>query len=472
MNPFSVIAYHLYLLQLEHYHVSRYLNVLRARPMPPRAALRKPLVWTVKLRAIAAVAAGIAAALAYALFRAAPVPGALFLIASPYISGTFFALATVLLLPIDIAAKRRIIEQARRRIKQSPHLKIIGITGSYGKTTMKEAVSAILAESRRVVNTKDSINTPLGIARQIIGEITPEIEWYVVEMGAHREGDIRELCAITPPDISIITGVNEAHLERFGSLEATERAKGEIVRYAKPEAVVIANGDDERAVSAALRNAGARAVVRYGMRNERNEWQAHEITINPDGLRQSFAIAHGADRITAQTALIGNYAPALFAGAAAAASAAGIAHDDIRRGIGIVKPVPHRLEPRIANGNILVIDDSYNGNPAGAREAMNVLARFTGRRTIYVTPGLVETGAANARIHRELGRELAGAADLVVLIDTTATREMRAGLEAAHMKPESILVFPDAPAAHRALPGIIRENDVVLFQNDWPENYW
>ena len=145
---------------------------------------------------------------------------------------------------------------------------------------------------------------------------------------------------------------------------------------------------------------------------------------------------------------------------------------EITRGVAMIRPVPHRLEPFMASGNILVIDDSYNGNVDGAREAMRVLARFPERRKVYCTPGLVETGSAAHAVHEGLGMQLAGIADMVILIRNGATDSMRKGLEAAGFGTARILAFETSGEAHAALPGILRDGDVILFQNDWPDNYF
>jgi UDP-N-acetylmuramoyl-tripeptide--D-alanyl-D-alanine ligase len=153
----------------------------------------------------------------------------------------------------------------------------------------------------------------------------------------------------------------------------------------------------------------------------------------------------------------------------------GVSLEDIKKGIEAIKPVEHRLQPIKSNGNILVIDDAYNGNPDGVKEAIKVLSRFTDRRKVFITPGLVEMGKASNDVHREIGKELMGVADVVVLIKNSVTPWIEQGiseeLKANSYKLTAIQWFNTAQEAHQSLSKILQPNDVVVFQNDWGDQY-
>lgn len=339
---------------------------------------------------------------------------------------------------------------------------------------MKEAIAAILRERYEVLSSPMSVNTPVGIARLILEKLTPATELFVVEMGAHREGDIRDLCAITRPDIAVLTGINEAHLERFGGIEQTKAAKFEIADYAKPGATLVMNADDKRVREEYGRHSAGKKVAFYTAgKNPLAKYETANILWSKDGLETSFELKDKEGmRYRLSVPLVGGYAPGTVAGAVEVAERCGMTEEEITRGVAMIRPIAHRLEPFMASGNILVIDDSYNGNVDGAREAMRVLARFPERRKIYCTPGLVETGPAMHAVHEGLGMQLAGIADIVILIKNSATESMRKGLEAAGFGTTRILSFETSTEAHAALPGILRNGDVILFQNDWPDNYF
>lgn len=468
------IRHHLTLLQLEQYELGRYLRVASARYAPLKSP-RQEAVWTMKMRVITGIATVlviVTAGISYALYGIAG--GAIALAACYALLPLILALATLIVWPIDRIGKNMIIRKARKKIARFPNLKIIGITGSYGKTTMKEAVAAILKEKYEVLSSPASVNTPVGIARLIGEKLTEKTEIFVVEMGAYEQGDIREVCGITPPNIAMVTGINEAHLERFGSIERTKAAKFEIADCAKPGATLVLNADDKRVREEYGRHSAGKKVAFYSAsKNPLAKYETANIGWSKDGLETSFELKDkDGVKYRLSVPLVGGYAPGTVAGAVEVAERCGMTEEEVARGAAMIRPIPHRLEPFMASGNVLVIDDSYNGNADGAREAMRVLARFPDRRKIYCTPGLVETGSATHAVHEGLGMQLAGIADIVILIENEATKSMRRGLEAGGFAKEMIMTFETGNAAHAALPGILRDGDVILFQNDWPDNYF
>jgi UDP-N-acetylmuramoyl-tripeptide--D-alanyl-D-alanine ligase len=173
--------------------------------------------------------------------------------------------------------------------------------------------------------------------------------------------------------------------------------------------------------------------------------------------------------------LLGEYGLAFVDAAMQVAALLGVSLEDIKKGIEAIKPVEHRLQPIKSNGNILVIDDAYNGNPDGVKEAIKVLSRFTDRRKVFITPGLVEMGKASNDVHREIGKELVGVADVVVLIKNSVTpwieQGIKSGLPTTHYPLPTILWFETAQEAHTSLGSILKPNDVVVFQNDWGDQY-
>jgi len=473
MNLARLIRYHITLIQLESYDLKRYYNMLFKR-YTVKSDMRQKAVWTAKLKGIIALAAIlIATCIALTAYSLGILFAGALLLISAFLFPLYITLAVLITAPLDVFLKRRIINAARRKLAQFPSIKIIGITGSYGKTTMKEVITTIVQERFTVLSTPESINTPLGIARLILTKLTKEIEVFVVEMGAHQKGDIRELCALTPPDISVITGINEAHIERFGSLENTVHAKFEIVRHAKPNAVVILNTSDKRVRTHYEKHCAGHTVIFYG--DSTQSGARYTITntyIEPDGLTQLFSFTNEygeAYRLTTQ--LLGGYAPATIMGATCVAESLGMTRAEITHGVVMIQPITHRLQPFHTANGILIIDDSYNGNPDGAREAIHILARFKNKRKIYVTPGLVEMGSENAKVHRAIGTELATVADIVVLIKNSATQYIAEALKNAGFKKADILQYATAHEAHEALPAILKSGDIVLFQNDWPDNY-
>jgi len=343
---------------------------------------------------------------------------------------------------------------------------------------MKEVLAAILGEKFKILKTPESVNTPIGISRLILNNLDRSIQVFIVEMGAYQRGDIKKLCEIARPDIAVLTGINEAHLERFGSLENTIQAKFEIVENAREGALVLLNGEDERVKGNYQRFVGEkRAVFYFSNTPHLAGLPAHPL---PQGERDKLNIP-----------LLGEYIWGVLNACGIMAKELGMTEDEIRRGIQNIQSIPHRLqliENRAAG--ITVVDDSYNGNPDGVREAIKALSRFEGRRKIYITPGLVEMGERTREIHNEIGKQLALVADIVILIKNSVTPFIEEGIinlvptlssqpppkaSAGTARGEGgkskIIWFDSAEAAHNSLTNILKPGDVILFQNDWPDNY-
>ncbi|MEK7529059.1 MAG: UDP-N-acetylmuramoyl-tripeptide--D-alanyl-D-alanine ligase [Patescibacteria group bacterium] len=453
-NP---IVYPIYILQLENYHLGRFFHAFFSRKTLANGEMRQEIKITKKLFAIITIAVALEAVAAYVLTTILPLYVAIICIAVMLIFFFIFLVAaTILLMPFDSAVKSVIIWRARQKLRGFRNLTIIGITGSFGKTTMKEILSTVLGEKFRVFKTPENINTPVGIARLIQNKLPLDTEIFIVEMGAYHRGDIAALCRLTPPDISILTGINESHLERFGSMENTVAAKFEIVDHASRSGTVVLNMDSRLVAKNYAHHVATRRVITYTSEGSEANFLEDGSGFELDGIR---------------IPLLGEYAVGMVRAARALGELLGMSESQINSGISHIKPAPHRLERIHTANDIVVIDDSYNGNPDGARAAISTLNRFKNRRKIYITPGLVEMGDKTREIHYDIGARLRAVADLVILIRNSVTPEIERGLIEKGFDPSNIVWFDSASEAHSAIGKISRAGDVLLFQNDWPDNY-
>lgn len=483
------IYYHLYLLQLENYDLRWFLKTVSKSWTKPRSALRQKIVWTAKLKLVMVIAIMLHILLSafislvsvtlvthYPLLITIYLTIVIFIILVFLLSYFYFAFliaAVLIIFPFDYLLKQKIIRLAKTKITQHKDLKIIGITGSYGKTTMKEILATVLAEKYKVLKTPENINTPVGIAKLIISKLTTDTEILIVEMGAYKKGDIKELCQLTPPDISIITGINESHLERFGSIENTIAAKFEIIENAKTDAMILLNADNSLVVGSYKKYLGLKTVFFYS--SSSNPFASYRIEKSKfleDDLAFTFTIAKDAKKYNLKSPFLGEYTIGDIMGVIIVAEKLGLSEEEIVRGIAMLKPIPHRLQTIKTPEGILIIDDSYNGNPDGAREAIKALSRFKKRRKIYVTPGLVEIGDKSEEIHYRIGKELCRVADLVILIKNSATIFLGESLKKNGFPDNRIQWFNSFPETQAELKKNLKPNDVVLFQNDWPDNYF
>jgi UDP-N-acetylmuramoyl-tripeptide--D-alanyl-D-alanine ligase len=308
---------------------------------------------------------------------------------------------------------------------------------------MKEAVSTILSQKYSVLKTPENINTPLGIANLILTKLDSSTEVFVVEMGEYTRGDIKDICSIVKPQTAIITGINEAHLERMGKMENTIAAIFELAQHMNQKGLLVLNEDN--------------TLIR-------DNYKTFVTT-------QKIEFASSKKESNLESGLLGRYATGVLEAGAAVGRYLGLTEEQIQKGARSVGPLPHRLQPIEGTQGVLVIDDSYNGNPEGVEEAIYLLSTYKERRKVYVTPGLVETGEKNEDVHRKIGKHLASVADRVVLIKNSATPFIAQGLMENGFDKNHILWYKNVQAAHAAMGQIIEPNDVVMFQNDWPDNY-
>lgn len=352
-----------------------------------------------------------------------------------------------------------IMARTKQRLALHKGIKI-AIAGSYGKTSTREILRTVLSEGKKVAAPGDSFNTPLGIASFVRG-LKGDEEVLIFELGEYYPGDVRKLAHIIHPDWGIITGINEAHFEKFGSLEKTGNTIFELAEYVAPERLYL-NGEDER-----VRSRAKPGNILY-TRGGTGIWKVTSSATSLSGT--TFTLSDGAKTIEATSKLLGLHMLGPLALAADVATHLALSDEQIENGLEQTSSFSHRLEPKSWIDGVTFLDDSYNGNPDGVRAIIAFLASLSGRK-FYVTPGLVEAGERAQEVHEEIGRALANAGvEKVVLIKTSVTPHIETGLKKAGFSGE-ILWYDDMPSALNALRAITLPGDIVLVQNDWPDQY-
>jgi UDP-N-acetylmuramoyl-tripeptide--D-alanyl-D-alanine ligase len=379
-------------------------------------------------------------------------------------------LANLILSPVQHAINRTYLRRAQNRLRDVQPL-VVGITGSYGKTSTKYLLEHLLANYRRVLKTPLSYNTLMGVCRVINESLDADCEVFIAEMGAYRRGDIKELSDFVHPTIAILTAIGPQHLERFKTIDNIQATKYELVEALPASGVAIFNNDDPRCRALADRTTHVR-VMRYGLEATEQplDLWAEGIAMGPEGLSFTMAGQDGR-RVKVRTMLLGHHNVLNILGASCAALAVGIPLVELAKAIQDLPPVPHRLQLLDNGSGVTVIDDSYNSNPVGAMEALEVLGSFTTGQRILVTPGMVELGPLEAHLNEELGAKAAEVCDYVLLVGVERTKPLVAGLQAKNFPPEKIRVVRDLKGATIVLPTIVAAGDTVLFENDLPDLY-
>lgn len=457
------------MLQASEYDIAEYLAWFWRTDDFTNVEKRKKLVKTSKTRSLLALAWILVLGIVYVAIASlfvSPFPWnySLFIfvfVVSPYL------LAYCIIVPL-IALKffvqkpleYRTVNQAKKILQKHTGIKI-AIAGSFGKTSMREILKTVLSEGKRVAAPPHSYNTPLGISA-FVKTLKGDEEVLIFELGEYYPGDVRTLCQLVQPDIGFITGINEAHLQKFKTLERTTETIYELADYLGSKTTYV-NGGNEL-----TRRKARSGHLLYGFEGV-GEWKVEDPKTDLSGT--SFTLVSNSTRLQLKSSLLGLHQVGPLAATAHVAIRLGLSIEQVQKGIGKTKPFDHRLEQSTDAAGVITLDDSYNGNPDGVRVVIDFLASLKGHRRFYVTPGLVEMGSRTEMIHKEIGHWLAQAGiENVILIRNSVTPYIEQGLEEAGYTGK-VLWFEESLRAFAALPHVTIQGDVVLLQNDWPDQY-
>lgn len=443
---------------------------------------KKPLIYTARAKRVFGLSIGLLMGLAVGVVLATEGSRwriAVFLFSE--VSIVNLTIANLLIYPLERTINEAYLLSARKRIKTLGP-KVIGITGSYGKTSTKYILHRILSEKFNTLMTPDSYNTPMGICKVIRGQLAAEHEIFVVEMGAYKRGDIRELCNLVSPQIGILTAVGPQHLERFKSIENIAKTKYELIESLPPGGLAIFNCDNEICAELAdKREQGSNPVLRYATKSppvsstsKRAQLTATDIRHTDEGLVfmvQALIDTQDATEVEIHTQLLGRHNVSNILAAMAVAIECGMTFEEIRTAIANVEPVPHRLQLTTGAGGVTIIDDSFNSNPVGAKAALEVLTEIGNGKKVLVTPGMIELAEKEYDENKKLGEHAADVCDLVILVGPTRTIPILDGLKASAYPNQQIIVALNLEEVKQHLAVRVQSGDVVLFENDLPDNY-
>ena len=377
-----------------------------------REKFKTPLVYTMRVKRLLATniilfAVITALALLFAGEWAIAIIGAALLF-----SNIIMLLANLVNTPIEKAINRHYYNDAKRIIESHKGLIIIGVTGSFGKTSTKNYLASVLAEKYNVLVTPGNFNTLLGVIRTIREHLRPYHQVFIVEMGAKQKNDIKEICDLVHPTIGIVTAVGEMHLETFKSVENIQDTKFELINSLPAGGLGVINYDSEYIKSYKGIKSPCR-IIKYAVEGE-GDYKARNVEYGAGGV--SFTL-NGSEQYNSRLLGAGNLLNILAS--IAVADHLGVPANKQKNAIARLQPVEHRLSMKVANG-ITVLDDAYNSNPQGAKMGLEVLKNFAvgeGNKRIVITPGFVEMGARQASANKELGRTIAVSCDYAIIVN-------------------------------------------------------
>ena len=383
---------HLHILQLEEYDPVRFLKWWIANPLVFKLQNKKPLVWTAKAKFIYALSFGF---------------------------WPLMFLALLILKPYEMWNRDRVRDRVRKKIidLKKSGLKIIAISGSYGKTSVKEYLYQILKTKYRVLRTPGNYNTLFGIAKVVEWELDEKYDYFICEMGSYKIGETNEICQVVSPDFAILTGINEQHLDRFGSLENEIKAELESVEY--------------------VLSRGGQAVLNFG-----NSLISQNAPNSPNTLTYGLKeYSHPREQN-----LEGAFTLARLLGVPKLPKE--------------LKNPSHRLS-LLRRGDMTIIDDAYSSNTDGFAAAVKYLKSFPDWKVI-VTPGIPELGSATYEIHKKLGEQLIGLDQIILVGKNERTRGLADGFG-------KTVIYIDKVT--EAISKVSDSKAVILFENDLPDNY-
>lgn len=378
-------------------------------------------------------------------------------------------LANEITKPIENNINMGFYKSAQNKIKAREDLTVVGITGSFGKTSTKFIIGTILEEKFNVLNTPESYNTPMGLSKVINNDMKPENQIFIAEMGAKIIGEIKEVAQLAQPKIGVITSIGPVHIETFKNIDNIMKTKYELIEELPSDGVAVFNYDNIYIKK--LADKTFKEKILYGLDDvEHLDIYADDIVVSELGSSFTLRDKEG-NSIRCNTKLLGRHNIYNILAGACVSKALGLSFEEISRGIAKIEPIPHRLNIINPGTGIIIIDDAFNSNPIGAKAALEVLGEFKEGRKIIVTPGMIELGTMEVEANRELGNNIGKVCDFVILMGKNRTKPIYDGLMDVNYNPENIFIVNNLDEATLQIGKLARPKDVILFENDLPDNY-
>lgn len=372
-------------------------------------------------------------------------------------------LSTSLIEPIEENINRGFYNDAKAKIESRDDLTVIGITGSFGKTSTKFILASILQEKFKVLNTPESYNTPMGLSKTINNDLKADHQVFIAELGARNIGDIKEVSNLVNPKIGVITSIGPTNLETFTNIDNITKTKFELIEELPTDGVAIYNGDNEYIKR--LSQKTFKEKLLYGIHHiDELDIYANDIQVSETGSKFTLNDKEG-NKVRCSTKLLGEHNIYNILAGVSVARVMGLNFEEIKRGIENIKPIPHRLDIINSDTGVIIIDDSLNSNPIGAKAALDVLAQFKTGKKIIVTPGMVDLGTMEEVANKEFGENIGKECDYVILIGEKRTKAIYEGLMDVNFNEKNIFIVDTLKQGREYMENIAKAGDVVLFEN-------
>lgn len=382
-------------------------------------------------------------------------------------------------LPIENALRHKFMNEARDILVKHDDLYVIGITGSFGKTSVKYYLNSLLKNKYSVCMTPESFNTPMGATLTIKNDLRNIDDIFICEMGARRIGDIKEICDIVSPSACIITDVGDMHLDTFKNIENVKNTKFELFDsvigsdkvISKFDKIILLNGDNEL-----IRNKVSeydisnKNIYFYGLDSD-NDFYAKDISHNEDFMSFTLTSKNNLfSDVTFETRLLGKYSIKNLVASISFAMLLGVDEGSMKKTVANILPVPHRLQLLSNDKNNLIIDDAYNSNLNGAKNAVDALGTFKDYVKVIITPGMVELGDKQWYENNVFAEYASSLVDYAIVVGNTNRDALKKGFE-KNLNGENVILIDKVEEAIFYARNNISGKKVILLENDLSDNY-
>ncbi|MBQ6538874.1 MAG: UDP-N-acetylmuramoyl-tripeptide--D-alanyl-D-alanine ligase [Bacilli bacterium] len=385
-----------------------------------------------------------------------------------YLDSILIVISNIINRPVEGLVTLHYRRMAVNKLRNINGLKVIGITGSYGKTSSKNILADILNVKYNTFPSPKNLNTPKGLMTAINNQLDKFCEIFIAEMGAYKRGEVKELCDFVHPKYGILTRIGTAHLMTFGSQENIQKGKFELIESLPSDGFGVLNGDDPLQVNYKLKNKVK--IIWIGIDNKDVDVRAENIKCDNKGTTFDCVFKGDEKKYKFNTKLLGNHNVYNILAGIAFGREFGISIEDLQSAVSSVRAVEHRLELKRL-GNFYQIDDAYNSNPIGAESALKVLNMMPGVKVV-VTPGMIELGDKEDEYNKEFGKQISKVADYVVLVGEKKTKPIYEGLLEKGFDKDKIMVLNDVRESYKFVSDLANTNEVyALFENDLPDTF-
>ncbi len=363
--------------------------------------------------------------------------------------------------PLAVLGRNQIIKKASEKRAQFQNLLVIGITGSYGKTSTKEFLATILSERFKVLKTAEHQNSEMGVSLCILNDLKPEHEIFICEMGAYNRGGIKLLCDIIKPKIGILTGINEQHMATFGSQENIVKGKYELIKSLPEDGLSIFNGDNEYCFELYKKTLIKKRV--YGLQSSISglplDILAYNIRAEKDFI--TFRVVLGDEIADFKVNLMGSQNVSNVLAAAVCARELGMTLEEISKACQKIESWQSGFQLKKGINGLNIIDATYSANPDGVLSHLEYLKILPGKKVI-VMPCLIELGRASKEVHKRIGRKIGEVCGLSIITTKDRFEEIQEGVG-------SKALFLESPKEiFEKIKSFCLEGDVVLLESRIP----